>query len=175
MGGIYRWSEWAPPLIWGGNSMNPGRPTIHVACRPPNSTSTDFRHRIPCAPTLLDTLVKQKLKWSQHLARRPRRWGRPAPLWLGWAHALCHVTPLCHYLWLCLILDILKICMDFGPYDTFPSSDVPETVDQQNFWNTLVISTYLLYLAWNVGMLAVNICILWPSTPPTLRALLIPE
>jgi hypothetical protein len=33
---------------------------------------------------------------------------------------------------LCLILDILKICMDFGPYDTFLSSNVPKMVDQQN-------------------------------------------
>jgi hypothetical protein len=70
-----------------------------------------------------------------------------------------------YYLWLCLILDILKICMDFGPYDDFSSSNVPEMVDQQNSWNSLVISTYLLYLAWNVGMLVVNICILWPPTP----------
>jgi hypothetical protein len=54
--------------------------------------------------------------------------------------------------WLCLILDILKICMDFGPYDAFPSSDVPEMVDQQNLWNSLVISIYLLYLEWNVGI-----------------------
>jgi hypothetical protein len=36
--------------------------------------------------------------------------------------------------------------MDFGPYDAFPSSDVLE-VDQQNSWNSLVIDTYLLYLA----------------------------
>jgi hypothetical protein len=50
--------------------------------------------------------------------------------------------------------------MDFGPYDAFLSSDVPEMVDQQNSWNLLVISTYLLYLALNVGMLVVNICIL---------------
>jgi hypothetical protein len=50
--------------------------------------------------------------------------------------------------------------MEFGPYDAFLSSDVPEIVDQQNSWNSLVIRTYLLYLAWNVGMLAVNICIL---------------
>jgi hypothetical protein len=28
-------------------------------------------------------------------------------------------------------LDIMKICMDFGPYSAFPSSDVPEMVDQQ--------------------------------------------
>jgi hypothetical protein len=63
--------------------------------------------------------------------------------------------------------DILKICMDFGPYDAFPSSNVPEMVDQQNFWNSLVISTYLLYLAWNVGMLTVNICILWLPTLPS--------
>jgi hypothetical protein len=47
---------------------------------------------------------------------------------------------------LCLILDIMKICMDFGPYGAFPSSDIPEMVDQQNSWNSLVISTYLLYL-----------------------------
>jgi hypothetical protein len=36
--------------------------------------------------------------------------------------------------------------MNFGPYDTFLSSDVPEMVDQQNSWNSLEISTYLLYL-----------------------------
>jgi hypothetical protein len=36
--------------------------------------------------------------------------------------------------------------MDFGPYGTFPSSNVPKMVDQQNSWNSLVISTYLLYL-----------------------------
>jgi hypothetical protein len=78
--------------------------------------------------------------------------------------------PLTSYsLWLCLILDILKICMDFGPYNVFPSSDVPKMVDQQNSWRSLVISTYLLYLEWNVGMLIVNICILWPSTPPYLE------
>jgi hypothetical protein len=35
---------------------------------------------------------------------------------------------------------------DFGPYDAFPSSDVPKMVDQQNLWNSLVIGTYLLYL-----------------------------
>jgi hypothetical protein len=36
--------------------------------------------------------------------------------------------------------------MDFGPYDAFPSSDIPEMVDKQNSWISLVISTYLLYL-----------------------------
>jgi hypothetical protein len=36
--------------------------------------------------------------------------------------------------------------MGFGPYGAFLSSDVPEMVDQQNSWNSLVISTYLLYL-----------------------------
>jgi hypothetical protein len=49
--------------------------------------------------------------------------------------------------------------MDFDPYDTFPSSDVPEVVNQQNSWNSLVTSTYLLYLELNVGMVAINICI----------------
>jgi hypothetical protein len=36
--------------------------------------------------------------------------------------------------------------MDFGLYGAFPSSDVPVMVDQQNTWNSLVISTYFLYL-----------------------------
>jgi hypothetical protein len=52
-----------------------------------------------------------------------------------------------YYLRLTLVLDIMKICMDFGPYDAFPSSDVTELVDQQNSWNSLVIGTYVLYLA----------------------------
>jgi hypothetical protein len=40
----------------------------------------------------------------------------------------------------------MRICMDFGSYDAFRSSDVPEMVNQQNSWHSLVISTYLLYL-----------------------------
>jgi hypothetical protein len=70
-----------------------------------------------------------------------------------------------YFLWLCFISDIMKICMDFSPYGPFPSSNVPKMVDQQNSWNSLLISTYLLYLEWNVGMLVVNICMLWPPTP----------
>jgi hypothetical protein len=89
-------------------------------------------------------------------------------VWKGantWPH-----HPLVSYsLWLCLILDILKICRNFGPNDAFPSSDVPKIVDQQNSWNSLVIRTYLLYLEWNVGMLAVNICILWLPTIASLN------
>jgi hypothetical protein len=68
------------------------------------------------------------------------------------------------FLWLCLILDIMKICMDFGPDGAFSSSDIPKMVDQQNSWNSLVISTYLLHLEWNVGMFVINICILWLLT-----------
>jgi hypothetical protein len=49
--------------------------------------------------------------------------------------------------------------MDFGPYGAFLSSDILVMVDQQNSWNSLVISTYLLYLEWNIGIFAVNICI----------------
>jgi hypothetical protein len=36
--------------------------------------------------------------------------------------------------------------MNFGPYGAFLLSDVPEKVDQQNSWNSLVINSYLLYL-----------------------------
>jgi hypothetical protein len=77
--------------------------------------------------------------------------------------------------WTPWVLDIIKMCMDFGSYGAFPSSDVPGMVDQQNSWNSLVISIYHIYLEWNIGMLVVNICILWPSTPPTLRVLLVPK
>jgi hypothetical protein len=55
--------------------------------------------------------------------------------------------PVPYYLRLHLVLDIMKICMDFGSYDAFPASDVPEMVDQQNSSNSLVICAYLLYLA----------------------------
>jgi hypothetical protein len=40
----------------------------------------------------------------------------------------------------------MKICMDFDPYGAFPSSDLPEMVDQQNSWNSLEIGIYLVYL-----------------------------
>jgi hypothetical protein len=32
------------------------------------------------------------------------------------------------------------------------------------WWISSVISTYLLYLEWNLGMLVVDMCILWPPT-----------
>jgi hypothetical protein len=57
-----------------------------------------------------------------------------------------HHPLMSYYLWLWLILDIMEICMDFYQYDASLSSDVPEMVDQQNLWNSLVISNYLLYL-----------------------------
>jgi hypothetical protein len=60
---------------------------------------------------------------------------------------LPHHLPVSYYLRLPLVLDIMNICLDFGPYDAFPSFDVLEMVDQQNSWNSLVIGTYLLYLA----------------------------
>jgi hypothetical protein len=100
--------------------------------------------------------------------------GRPAKVMWPTGHTLARLSPcfmprhffVSYCLWLCLILDIMKICIDFGPYGAFPSSNVPKMVDQQNSWNSLVISTYLIYLEWNVGMLMINICILWPPTPP---------
>jgi hypothetical protein len=106
-------------------------------------------------------------------------------LWLGGYTlaqlSLCFVPHhflVSYCLWLCLILDIMKICTEFGPYGAFPSFVVLEMVDQQNSWNLLIIGTYLLYLEWNVGMLVANICFLWPPTPPhtqTLRSLLVPK
>jgi hypothetical protein len=40
--------------------------------------------------------------------------------------------PVSYYMRLPLVLDIMKTCMDFGPYDVFLSTDVSEMVDQQN-------------------------------------------
>jgi hypothetical protein len=42
---------------------------------------------------------------------------------------LARHVPVSYYLRLPMVLDIMKICMDFGPYDAFLSSDVPEMVD----------------------------------------------
>jgi hypothetical protein len=70
-----------------------------------------------------------------------KEWGR-----LGMGFLPRHLS-MSYYLRLPLVLDIMKICLDFGPYDAFLSSDVPKMVDQQNSWNSLVIGTYLLYLA----------------------------
>jgi hypothetical protein len=52
-----------------------------------------------------------------------------------------------YYLRLPLILDIMKIGLDFGSYDAFLSFDVPKMVDQQNLWNSLVIAPifYILH------------------------------
>jgi hypothetical protein len=60
---------------------------------------------------------------------------------------LPHHLPVSYYLRLPLVLDIMKIYMDFGPYSAFLSSNVPEMVAQQNSWNSLVRGTFLLYLA----------------------------
>jgi hypothetical protein len=87
----------------------------------------------------------------------------PTLPWFGLGFMPRH--PLKSYcLWQCLILDVMKISMDFSPYDAFPSSDIPEMVNIQNSWNLLVISTYLLHLEWNLGMLAADMCILWLPT-----------
>jgi hypothetical protein len=83
----------------------------------------------------------------------PPTHGRPAKVMWPASHTLARLNPcfvphhflMSYCLSLCLILDIMKICMDFGPYGDFPSSDVPEMVDQQKLWNSLVINTYLLY------------------------------
>jgi hypothetical protein len=101
----------------------------------------------------------------------------PAGPTLGWlGPGLVPYRPSMSYCpWTPLILDIIKICIDFGTYGAFLSSDVLKMVGQQNSWNSLVISTYLLHLEWNICMLVINICILWPPTPPRLRVLLAPK
>jgi hypothetical protein len=105
-------------------------------------------------------------RWQSGIWKGAKTWPACPTLARLGPNFVPHHILMSYSLWLCLILDILKIWMDFGPYDTFLSSDVPEMVDQQNLWNLLVIRTYLLYLEWSVGMLAINICILWPPTPP---------
>jgi hypothetical protein len=80
------------------------------------------------------------------LVPNPDRPAGPTLGRLGLGFLPCHLPMSCN-LRLPLVLDIMKISMDFGPYDAFPSSNVPEMVDQQNSWNSLEIGTYLLYLA----------------------------
>jgi hypothetical protein len=102
------------------------------------------------------TCVESVISLAPNPSRPTKQWGRPTHLGSGGPGLFA----MSYYLRLPLDLGIMKICMDFGPYDTFLSSDVLKMVDQQNSWNSLVIGTYLLYLAWNIGMLVVNICIL---------------
>jgi hypothetical protein len=45
---------------------------------------------------------------------------------------LPHHLPVSYYLRLPVVFVIMKICLDFGPYDAIPSSDVPEMGDKQN-------------------------------------------
>jgi hypothetical protein len=64
--------------------------------------------------------------------------GRPAKVMWPAGHTMARLSPcfvpqhflVSYCLRLCLILDIMKICMDFVPYCAFLSSDVPEMVDQ---------------------------------------------
>jgi hypothetical protein len=57
--------------------------------------------------------------------------------WLA-AHTLARLIPcfiprhfpMSYCLWLYLILDIMNICIDFGPYGAFPPFDILEMVDQ---------------------------------------------
>jgi hypothetical protein len=129
------------------------RPTCQ-ASRPRLVAPQPFQHWILLLPTYFDTW------WKWFLEIPCATLGRLDP----------GIMPRCpfmsYYPWIRLVLDIIKICMNFDPYVTFLSFDVPIIVDRQDSWNSLVISTYLLYLEWNIGMLVVNICILWPPTRP---------
>jgi hypothetical protein len=124
--------------------------------------------RFLLAPPLGIGYLEHRLFWT----RRQKDFWKCGNTWLV-SHTLAQLSPcfvphhflISYFLWLCLVVDIMKICMDFDPYGAFPPSDILEMAHQQNSWNSLVISTYLLYLESNVGMLAVNICILWPQTP----------
>jgi hypothetical protein len=126
-----------------------------------------FPHWILLLQTYFDMLWKHFLRMRQDLAGRPTKGVGPAIPTLGrLGSSLVPHRPFVSFCpWTPLVLGIIKICMELGPYGAFPSSDVPKMVDQQNSWNLLVISTYLLYLKWNIGMLVVNICILWLPTP----------
>jgi hypothetical protein len=93
---------------------------------------------------------------------------RPIKVMWPAGHTLAQLSPcfvphhllVSYYLWLCLILNIMKICMNFDSYGAFPSSDITKMVDQQNSWNSLIISIYNIY----IYILLINICILWLAT-----------
>jgi hypothetical protein len=127
------------------------RPTCHAGWpwnlseRPHLVAPPPFPHWILLLLTYFDT-------WWKCFMEIHRTW--PVGPTLGQFYpSIVPCRPFVSYCsWTPMILDIIKICMDFGPYGVFLSSNVPVMVDQQNSWNSLVISTYLLYLEWNIGM-----------------------
>jgi hypothetical protein len=80
------------------------------------------------APPLVIGYLEHRLSWTH----RQNGFWKCANTWLA-GHTLAQLSPcfmsrnflMSYCLWLCLILDIMMICMDFGPYGTFLSSDIP--------------------------------------------------
>jgi hypothetical protein len=108
------------------------RPADHATCRGGQVSS------LHCLWTL-DTLSTASARHVNKMVfgNVPTH-GRPAKVvWPG-GHTLARLRPhfvprhflVSYCLWLCLIWDIMKICMDFGPYGAFASFDVPEMVDK---------------------------------------------
>jgi hypothetical protein len=84
-------------------------------------------------------LAKRSLKRHQHLADQPH-FGSVGP-------GLCATSsPRVIFSVTMPYFGHIEDMHGFGPYDIFPSSDVPKMIDQQNSWNSLVTSTYFLYL-----------------------------
>jgi hypothetical protein len=83
---------------------------------------TDFGHWMPCAQTFLDTLAKRSLKMHQHLASR-LRFGLVGPRLFATSSRRVIFSVTMPY------FRHIEDMHDFGPYDAFLSSDVPEMVD----------------------------------------------
>jgi hypothetical protein len=110
-----------------------------------NEIIENIIHQVKLKTKLKQNWKKFKWNWTQNSNRIENKiemkltaGSTLAQLSLGF---MPHHPLMSYCLWLHLALDIMKICMYFGPYDTFPSSDVPKMVNQQNSWNSLVIST----------------------------------
>jgi hypothetical protein len=122
------------------------RPTDHATWPSGQVSSLYHLWALDTLSTASDGHVDKTVFGDAPTHGRPTKVMWPAGYTLAW-FSLClvpHHFLVSYCLWLCLILDIMKICMDFRPYDAFPSADVPEMVDQQNLWTSLVVSTYLL-------------------------------
>jgi hypothetical protein len=104
------------------------RPTSHATC-PGGQVSS--LHRLWALDTLITTSsghIDKTISGNAPTHGWPAKVVYLAGHTLAWLSS-CFVSRhfLMSYLpWLCLILDIMKICMDFGPYGAFPSSDVLE-------------------------------------------------
>jgi hypothetical protein len=140
----------------------------NLAGWPPNLASTDFGHQIPCAANSLT-------RWESGNWNGANTWpvgqgGRAGQPHFGSVGPRLCATSSPHVI-LSMTMPYFGHIEDmhgFWSIWCFSIIWCSWNGKSTNSWNLLVIITYLLYLEWNLGMLVVDMCILWPPTPPLL-------